>query len=64
MPIILVLFPIMIFNKTSRHRHKDFGAYRLFTWGLFLATIGVGAIGTYESANQLHALGLNPVRLV
>ena len=52
--ILLVLFPILIFNKVFKHTQSNgIKTVRWINWGLFITSIAVGSVGLYQGINQL-----------
>ena len=48
--IVLILFPILIYNKTQKEGTM---CIRAFNWIIFVAAIGVGALGMHSGLTQL-----------
>jgi hypothetical protein len=45
LPVTLVLFPLLIFNKSMRHFSSKYTKLRFFNWALFAVTVGIGTCG-------------------
>ena len=49
LPVTLVLFPIIIFNKAMRHLNSSYKALRYANWVLFVCTVAAGGFTTYKT---------------
>jgi hypothetical protein len=50
---LLVLYPILLFNKSYGSGQKDYCCRRAMNWLLFFTAIGVGGYGAYKGARAL-----------
>ena len=52
--LLLVLFPILIFNKVYKHtKSQGIQAVRWVNWILFFGSIAAGSVGLYNGISQM-----------